>query len=109
MKRIVTAHLYTLDHHETRHDLAATSASDLAAQVQTITGSKQAASLARLSWGDHAADVQAAGVRLVAVGAVVREVWRTLPPLKGHPKAPEAEATPSEPDEPAAPADAPAV
>lgn len=84
MKRIVTARLYALDHADTRHQLTGTSAADLAQQVQAITANKTAASLARAAWGDDAADVRAAGVRLVSLGAVVRELWRTLPPLKGQ-------------------------
>lgn len=83
-KRTVTSRLYILDHADTRHQLTATSATDLAHQVQDITSSKQAATLARAAWGDDQADLKAGGVRLVAIGAVVREVWRQLPPLKGQ-------------------------
>lgn len=85
MKRTVTARLYALDHADTRHQLTATSAVDLAQQVQAITANKTASGLARAAWGDDDADLRAAGVRLVSVGAVVRETWRSLPPLKGQP------------------------
>lgn len=84
MKRIVTARLYALDHADTRHQLSASSAADLATQVQEITRSKQAATLARAAWGDDDADLKVGGVRLVSVGVVVREMWRVLPPLKGQ-------------------------
>lgn len=84
MKRTITARLYVLDYRDTRHQLTATSAADLAAQVQGVTSSKQTAALARAIWGDEGADLKVGGVRLVAVGAVVRELWRSLPPLKGQ-------------------------
>lgn len=79
MKRTVAARLYALTTQGTTYELTASSAADLAAQVQQLTGSRQAAQLARLSWADDDADVNAAGVHLVATGRLVREVWRTLP------------------------------
>lgn len=79
MKETITARLYLLEHQGQHHDLTASSATDLVAQVQALTGSRQAAQLARIVWGDDAADVTAAGVRLLAVGRVVRQVWRATP------------------------------
>lgn len=92
MKKIVLSHTYILDSDSQRHELTATSAGDLADQVQKLTGRKQAGNLARSAWGDEAADIRASGLRLVATGAVVREIWRTLPSLKGNEKAEKAEA-----------------
>lgn len=79
MKETITARLYALEHQGQQHDLTASTAADLVAQVQALTGSRQAAQLARLTWGDDQADVTAAGVRLLAVGRVVRQVWRATP------------------------------
>lgn len=81
MKRTILSRTYILDTADTRHTLNATSAADLAAQVQEITSSRQFGHLARAAWGDSAADLRTGGIRLVATGATVREVWRTLAPL----------------------------
>ncbi|GGR75771.1 hypothetical protein GCM10008959_40940 [Deinococcus seoulensis] len=77
-RETTAARLYALTWNSVTHELAATSARDLAAQVQAITSSKQAAGLARAAWGDDQADLQLAGVRLVAVGRIVRQVWRSV-------------------------------
>jgi hypothetical protein len=81
MKSIITARLYLLQHQDRHHELTVTTAADLAAQVQALTGSRQAAQLARAAWTAERADLTAAGVRLVAVGQVVRQTWSELPQL----------------------------
>ena len=83
-KRTVTAYVYALEYNDTRHQLTATSSSDLAQQVQQMTGNKQVAKLARAAWGDTDADLSVHQARLVCVGAIVRETYRSLPPLKGQ-------------------------
>lgn len=100
-KRTITARLYVLDFNDTRHQITATSSSDLAQQVQQITGGRQAATLARnaYSWGDMDADLRVGNVRIVCVGAIVREVYRTLPPLKGQESAEEKAAQAQQPSQ----------
>ncbi|MFB9994999.1 hypothetical protein ACFFLM_23910 [Deinococcus oregonensis] len=99
MKKTVLSRTYVLDTADTRHTLSATSAADLATQVQEITKSRQFGLLARTAWGDSAADLRTGGVRLVATGAIVRETWRTLSPvapLMSKPTPPTPTANPEE-------------
>lgn len=86
-KSTVLSREYVLDHQSVRHVITATSAGDLSKQVLEITGSKNAAALARAAWGDQAADITALGIRIVATGATIKETWRILPPLKGMDRA----------------------
>lgn len=79
MKETVTARLYALTAKGIHHELTASSAADLAEQVLALTGSKQAAQLARAAYGDDEAELTVAGVRLMATGRVLRQVWKTLP------------------------------
>ena len=82
MKTVITARLYALTHRGTLHELTAITAGDLAAQVQALTGSRQAAGLARAAWGAERADLTGAGVRLVAVGQIVRQTWGSMPQVR---------------------------
>jgi hypothetical protein len=105
--RTITARLYTLTTRDMRHDLTAISAADLVDQVQQITSSRQAAQLARIAWADDQADINAASLRLVATGQVVREIWKTLSPIRGSQPmqaVPAAAANSQRDEEPAIPA-----
>lgn len=97
-KRTVTAYVYALEYNDTRHQLTATSSNDLAQQVQQMTGNKQVAKLARAAWGDTDADLSVHQARLVCVGAIVRETYRSLPPLKGQDRHTQEEALQSAPE-----------